>query len=364
MSEESKTEGTHMSESKRRGELSLMNVLLCLFVIFIHVSSHAVSHADRASWQYAAVMIPWRLCACAVPGFFFLSGLKFALTAKPEFSFGRYLLGRVKRVLVPYILCAVVYWLYFLRYNYMTFSIPEFLKLLADGNLSSHFYFIIAVMQFYLLAPLWRQLLRVFDRPVNAVIALVLALPVGLIYGQYLADYLLVFYQDGIFPYTDRVFTTYILWWMLGLTAGKYYDSVRAFAAERFRGISVLYGLAAVQSAYLSWLHFSGRMSIWWLETMHTFYVLCAVLFFYALSVKLAGTKLAAFRLTSLIDRTSFSIYLWHPLALYLADQVLAYIPAPSILLVFAVRAAFAFGGTIAVCAGVHVVTGMLKKKA
>ena len=80
--------------------------------------------------------------------------------------------------------------------------------------------------------------------------------------------------------------------------------------------------------------------------------------------MKLADTKLPEFRLISLIDRTSFSIYLWHPLALYLADQVIAYIPAPSIMLTFAIRALFAFGGTIAVCGGVHVVMRLLKKQA
>ena len=353
-----------MSESKRRGELSLMNVLLCLFVIFIHVSSHAVTWADKASWQYAAILVPWRLCACAVPGFFFLSGVKFTLTMKPEFSYGRYILGRVKRVLVPYILCAAVYWVYFLYRNYMTFSVPEFLKLLADGNLSSHFYFIIAVMQFYLLAPLWRWLAKKFEQPEWMAAALVITLPVSLIYGQYLADFLLVFYQGGIFPYADRVFTTYLVWWVCGLAVGKYYERAVAAARAHFGAVTILFVIGAAQNAYLSWLHFSGHMSIWWLETVHTLYVMSAVMFLLALAVKLADTKLPEFRLISLIDRTSFSIYLWHPLALYLADQVIAYIPAPSILLTFALRAVFAFGGTIAVCVGVHVVMRLLKKQA
>ena len=52
---------------KRRTELSCLNLLLCLLVIFIHASSEPVGRLLRDSWQYFVVMVPWRLAAFVVP---------------------------------------------------------------------------------------------------------------------------------------------------------------------------------------------------------------------------------------------------------------------------------------------------------
>lgn len=73
----------------RRPELSRLNVLFCLLVVFIHVASHPVSTLDPLSWQYALVLIPQRLAFVSVPGFFLLSGLKLTLprTSPPSGQF-------------------------------------------------------------------------------------------------------------------------------------------------------------------------------------------------------------------------------------------------------------------------------------
>ena len=60
---------------KRLAELSYLNLLLCLLVIFIHVSAEPVSRLNRDSLQYLVVVVPWRLSAFVVQGFFFLSGV-------------------------------------------------------------------------------------------------------------------------------------------------------------------------------------------------------------------------------------------------------------------------------------------------
>jgi len=351
-----------MAETKRKNELSLMNVVLCLFVIFIHAASGFVTAADKSTWQFAVVFAVQRCCACAVPGFFFLAALKISLSAEKEFHYGRYLFGRLKRVLLPYIICAVLYYTYFVVRKFYTFQPAEFAKMLLDGSMCAHFYFIIAVMQFYLLTPLWRWFARKLDRPEWAVGVLVLALPIGQIFGQYLADYIHVFNPAYYFPYCDRVFTTYLFWWMLGLVFGRNYERVKEMAKRSFLPILGLFLFAAAHEVYLGWVHNTGKMSIWWLETVHVVYVIGAILFLFSLSVKLSETKLASFPLVRLIDRTSFSIYLWHPLTLYIADGITSNIPGATMLVGFLMRILLAFGGTIAVCIGVHLAIGALGK--
>ena len=64
---------------QRKNELSSMNIVFCLLVIFIHVSSAPVTGLSKESWQYAVFFVPWRLSAFVVQGFIFLSGLKMFL---------------------------------------------------------------------------------------------------------------------------------------------------------------------------------------------------------------------------------------------------------------------------------------------
>ena len=67
------------SATSRRWELSLVNVAFCLGIVVFHCMSHPVTHLDKLSWQFALATVCQRLTCIGVPGFFFLSGLKFAL---------------------------------------------------------------------------------------------------------------------------------------------------------------------------------------------------------------------------------------------------------------------------------------------
>ena len=64
---------------KRKNELSLLNIIFCLLVIFIHIASAPIAGLSKGSWQYGVFFVPWRLSSFVVQGFIFLSGLKMFL---------------------------------------------------------------------------------------------------------------------------------------------------------------------------------------------------------------------------------------------------------------------------------------------
>ena len=326
----------------RKNELSLMNVILCLFVIFIHAASNAVTYADRASLQYALLFPVWKLASCAVPGFFFLAGVKLALGLEKPFSYPKYLLGRLKRVVLPYIAAAVIFELYFCVSGIGQSG--NFFALLLSGNLEAHFYFVITIVQFYLTAPVWRLLAKKLDSGVRVAAALVIAYFLSLIFGQYLADFLILFDNSRVFPYCDRIFTTYLFWWVAGLAAGRYYDKVRAEALRSFIPALVIFLPAAILDGWLAYIHTAKKAGIWWLETAHTFDVVTAIIFLFALCTKLADSSVVKLALP--LDRVSYQVYLFHPLFLYFADELCK---RPGVSILFSLIVRLLFGGVVTI---------------
>ena len=201
----------------QKKELSLLNLLFCILVVLIHCLSQPVSVLDRSSWQYALVLCVQRLAFVSVPGFFFLSGLKLTLFADRHRSLVKYWLGRVRTILLPYILAVAIYYLYFWTHHYFPFSLADFGGYLVRGDLSSHFYFVVTLVQFMVLTPVFLWLARRFD----PVVLLPFALGLTWLSSLYLQAILTSAVPGVTFPYGDRVFVSYLIYYLAGCCAGQ-----------------------------------------------------------------------------------------------------------------------------------------------
>lgn len=212
-----------MPAKERKTELDYMNAVGCLMVILIHVLSKGIVSLDHASWEAAVVFVPHRLAAFVVPMFLYTGAVKMALRFRDEKltlrKYLRYLGGRLVKIYLPYVVWNAVYYAYFLRIGYVLGSAKEFLNYVLTGTLSAPFYYVIIVMQFYLLLPLWVTLIR----HVSARTGILLGL-----FVTFLAQRLpYVLSLAGVeFLYSDRVFVTYILYWIIGLYVGASYDKL------------------------------------------------------------------------------------------------------------------------------------------
>lgn len=225
-----------MSQGTRKKELSLLNLLFCILVVLIHCLSQPVSVLDHNSWQFALVLCVQRLAFVSVPGFFFLSGLKLTLFADRHRSLIKYWLGRVRTILLPYILAVAIYYLYFWTHNYFPFSLADFGGYLVRGDLSSHFYFVVALMQFVVLTPLFLWLARRFD----PAILLPFALGLTWLSSLYLQPILSTILPGVEFPYGDRVFLSYLVYYLAGCCAGQAYPKFLALLEHNAPLIAVL----------------------------------------------------------------------------------------------------------------------------
>mgnify|MGYP000084442238 CR=1 FL=1 len=249
-------------------------------MVLIHCLSQPVSVLDHNSWQFALVLCVQRLAFVSVPGFFFLSGLKLTLFADRHRSLIKYWLGRVRTILLPYILAVAIYYLYFWTHHYFPFSLADFGGYLVRGDLSSHFYFVVALMQFVVLTPLFLWLARRFD----PAILLPFALGLTWLSSLYLQPILSTILPGVEFPYGDRVFLSYLVYYLAGCCAGQAYPKFLALLEHNAPLIAVLAVVFAAWDAGASWLGFSGRQSIPYLELVHTLYILSAILLLFVLA--------------------------------------------------------------------------------
>ncbi|MCQ4726222.1 acyltransferase [Anaerotignum faecicola] len=323
-------------------EIITANALLCLMVIFIHVSSIPITTLPKDGLSYLIIFIPWRLSAFVVQGFIFLSGLKMFLKDNKNISYKKYYISRFKKIVVPYIIWVVVYYLYFCFIaQYYPFDVKHLLTHMFRGTLVSPFYFIIVIIQFYALAPLWQKLYR----NIRPSITFILSLAVTIILGMYLPAIIEYITNGYIFNYNDRVFTKYLVYWSMGAIAGLNYDRFIEMIKNKAVIISVLFISLSAADLYFSYKSFALSYSVAFLENMHVFYCISAILFIMLLSTKIRPNKAI-----SSVSSVSYSIFLSHCLVIYIINRCFEIYGTHGILIDFIIRFIFTYAITLSFC--------------
>ena len=307
-----------MAPSTKKRELNDMNAIACFLVILIHVLSLGISSVTPTSWQAAVIYFPWRLAAFVVPMFLYTGAVKMALHfMDAEITLGgylRYMLQRIQKIYLPYVLWVVIYYLCFLRIGYVRGEPREFFSYLLLGNLSSPFYYIVIVMQFYLLMPFWLWMVKH--------IPAYLALGVSLLTFFFMQQFPYILSLVGVdFPYSDRVFLTYLLFWVAGLYAGKHYDLV---ATSLSGGLGqVVCGVVVLVCAEFAYLQYSGLSLGLNLNDVKLVADLLSIALVHAICLRLGHVTKMLRRGLKRLYQSSFFVYLSHCLFLTLGTAFL-----------------------------------------
>ncbi|MBE7023455.1 MAG: acyltransferase [Ruminococcaceae bacterium] len=342
-------------ERKRRIEISVLNVLFSLIVIFIHVNSYSVSAFEVNTPKYTVFMLMWRLASFVVPGFVLLSGVKLFLNGKDKLPMGTYIKGRLKGVILPYVICfGVFYVFYMVVYDYPLD--PWFmLKHLVFGGLVCHMYFIPLLFQFDLLFPLWKKVIN----KCSPLIVIPFAILISQLLKGYFPGMLKTIFPQWEFLYNDRLFTTYLSYWLVGCYVGKNYDAFCEIMKRNFRVICTFFGIALVGVIYFSYLAFNQIEYIPYINEVHNLYVLAVCIFLYALVLKIPDSVILRIPFLLKLDGASFYIYLYHMLAVLLGEWLVQRLGIVAQGPAFLLRAVVAYGLTLPCC----VIYKSLKKK-
>jgi membrane-bound acyltransferase YfiQ involved in biofilm formation len=345
--------GTPSVARPRRFEFTALTVLMTLLVMYSHASSEAFTGYQKDSLLYLAVFVTKKLCGFAVPGFIFMSAAKYFLAYERGggFDYPSFLLKRVSKVYFPYIFWVVAYFIYFTGRYYFPPTYGELAQYLALGTLVSHFYFVVVIMQLYLLMPAW----RCFARQKTATLAVVLVVSLAVMYISKT--------QLRGFEYADRIFTSFLFYWLLGVVCGTRYDAFLAFLKRRRALLLPAELLIIAAHIALSYLSSRGLVRYPFAEAGQIVYATALLMLALDLCAAIKPEKLPLRRLVERISAASYYIYLCHNLTLFIVDE---YTPGWGISARFALRLVVVFtvpvAGSIAYTALKKKFQGRLKR--
>ncbi len=299
-----------------------------LGVVGIHVGSQYLSNPSPNLALVALFEIATRF---AVPIFFFISafGLFYHLDMDKPFDYAAFLRRRAKTVLVPYILWSIFYMLHYtvLFRDTMLLHLNVLAKYLFFGFGSYQLYFMVILLWFYLLMPLWIWMVR---RMTPGRLAALLMLQIAFDYwSSFLFDAYAIensYLRDLAVNRLNYWVMHYVFIFVLGGWLAIRFDAFRAFLGRR-RGVVTVFFLASLGAmlGYYYYLIFvRGYDAIGAINTAHqlcppgVIYTMAASIFLFAVFTPDAPAALRP--VLSLLGRHSYFVYLAHPLAITYLD--------------------------------------------
>lgn len=321
-------------------EITYMRGLCMLGVIGIHVGSLAIMN-PLANVQLIAVLEI--LSRFAVPAFFFLSafGLFYHTSVEDTFSYKDFLKKRIQVVFWPYVVWTFLYTLHgaISTHSLAGFHPQQLVLNLAFGNGMYHLYFLVILLWFYLLMPVWRWLVRgILKVPIFSLFLLFL-LQVGV---DFLSSYRLgawVATHFSAYPAIQYVFDMRLNYWvihyiwifLLGAVFAERYESLmRALWRHRLAlVVSFLVSVTCMLGAYyyvLGQWHYSLLEAIYTVHQLSPMGVLYTgvgtVFFTFLLAQSPMSRSVTAF--WQEVGDKSYGIYLVHPFWLIVLSAMMA----------------------------------------
>ena len=320
-----------MSSSKRArvSAVEAIRGISMMGVIGIHIGAEYLANPSPNIHLVALFDIGTRF---SVPIFFFISafGLFYGQSPSAPFSYRDFLVRRGRAVMLPYL----VWSLFYLIHDAYAYGVgfPPLLSLpgiLFFGNAKYQLYFMVILIWFYLLMPLWRILLARMTLPL---LALVLLVQIGFDYwSSFNTAFNLYVYglPEGtllralLFYRLNYWVMHYVFIFLLGGYVALHFGAFRAWMERntmRLYAFAIL-SLAALLAWYYKLLLVDGYTPLEGIYTAHQLsplgilYTIGATLALFAFFTRL-GTENILGRTFQLLGKHSYFIYLGHPIAI------------------------------------------------
>ena len=198
----------------RIDEIDFARVIAMISVITIHVTSNFINYKSNISFLGMNIaFILNQLSRFAVPLFILLSGISCGLK-KPYAGTRRFLRGRLIKIGIPYLIWSIMYSLYNSHIDLSAWSFTFFLKSLLLGQAAPHLYFIVIIMQLYVLFPVLKKWVE--NSPYKSLlVSFIISYGIQKLYYFLKFDFNLI--PQSIHPYLWVLLPTWLFYFVMGL---------------------------------------------------------------------------------------------------------------------------------------------------
>lgn len=294
-------------------EIHFIRAIACLLVIMVHVTG--VIHNEVNGIPVLFNLILNQLSRLGTPIFAVLSAfLLFSSVQNRGFQFRKFFLSRTTKVIFPFIIWTTVYvsLLYFKGWgfsnNIFTFIFSNYI--LGEGFY--HLYFIITIIQFYMIFPI----LQLARNKFTILLLFIISLPLNYLF--------LSIREIGDFGGIEHVILhrSFILNWisyfLLGAVMAYYFNDIRRFCKNYVKTIITLaiLVLIGVGSEIKADAMFTSA------RPMNLIYIPVFTLFLITIYQFFERNK-QVMHIVNIIGRYSMGLYLIHPLVIIIVDNIL-----------------------------------------
>ncbi|MFD0698659.1 acyltransferase [Paenibacillus sp. GCM10027628] len=300
-------------------EIDFVRAIAIIAVILIHGTS-AATLLPMGTGSQAIFFTLNRACLFTVPVFIWISGVVLFYNYydrwDPPMSF-LFWTKRLRRILVPYVLWSIFYYIYnqYMYHGKANFDAIYMLKLLLSGNASYHLYYMVIIVQFYILFPIIMTAVRKFRLLRHGLI------PIGI--SIQAVAYTVNHWVHPIPEYAS-FFASYSALFAFGAFTGIHYDKVSAWTDKHRAMIWAAMSLGGLAFVGMLLLNQFGLASFenTWFELALLVYCMAAALCFVQWGQRVHKSHSPLSTMMSGLGAASFGIYLAHPALLTLWDRL------------------------------------------
>lgn len=290
--------------NRRLKELDYMRVVACIAVVMIHITAIGVTGYVGGSIHSKTVIFLNRSMQYATTLFIFLSGMTcYGSFEKLKGDFSLFLRKRLATILYPYVAICLVYYSVYVYMGYYAFDPVFLIKGILTGTLCYHLYFIIILVQMYLLIPVFCKLFEVFSD--EFILAVVLAINIMTLRAS--------------FPLSDRVFFKYMFFFAAGIYVLRNYNNIiELLKRNHIKWLSLLiFVTTSLMYSYLYIVNSSNLIYAWF------FHCVLAIPFLYLTGLFMVKRMKRFHNQINILGKSSYYIYLIHPLFLSLFVMII-----------------------------------------
>lgn len=317
----------------RLAEADYFRAIACISVVLVHVTSAYLVLDTTGNLMKMFLLFSNRALSYVVPAFIFISGFVLAHNYHHKaFTYLPFIKKRLKYLLVPYFFWTGFYYLLFIFEKSYAVSMKLFFTKLLLGDMVYHLYFVLIILQFYLLFGIINWLFKKF----SAHYVLIFMLAINILFMKY-----------AHFWGVDRFFMQYLSFFALGFYCFKNYQVIKDKICRYRYVLAVSYVILTVVVAQQFYQHIllGNPYDVFQDSLVWSIFSIIAILFYYYLALVIKRSKFP--RLKSFLGKISdgsYYIYLSHPFMLMIAVRIFNYSHIPSTIINFLLALLFILG--------------------